>query len=136
MRCLHEDLSCPLAQQAVEFVTYGLDHELSRCVLRVCDFGLSNTLSVMSTDPGSGQPGTLIFAAPEVLDGGSFNPTSDVYSFGMLAFHLFSQGAPTISESIYFGFSLTLWVKSIIVSDKMKSELSHSAHLSCRSSGH
>ena len=59
---------------------------------RVTDFGLSNTLSVVSTDTGSGQPGTLIFAAPEILEGESLNSSSDVYSFGMLAFHLFSQG--------------------------------------------
>lgn len=58
---------------------------------RVCDFGLANTLAGVSGE-GSGQPGTLIFAAPEILDGGSQNPSSDVYSFGMLAYHLFSMG--------------------------------------------
>ena len=63
-----------------------------RLVLRVCDFGLSNTMSVISAQTGSSQPGTLIFAAPEVLDGGSLSASSDVYSFGMLAWHLFSRG--------------------------------------------
>ena len=64
-------------------------NELVSC--RVCDFGLSNTLAGVSGE-GSSQPGTLIFAAPEILDGGSQNPSSDVYSFGMLAYHLFSMG--------------------------------------------
>lgn len=59
---------------------------------RICDFGLSNTMSGLEKSSGSSQPGTLIFAAPEILRGSSLNACSDVYAFGMLSWHLFCTG--------------------------------------------
>ena len=58
----------------------------------MCDFGLANTMSGLESSSGSNQAGTLIFAAPEVLCGSSLSACSDVYSFGMLAWHLFCMG--------------------------------------------
>ena len=41
----------------------------------------------------SSSPGTALFAAPELLSDGSLGNHSDVYSFGMVAWHLISMGS-------------------------------------------
>lgn len=61
-------------------------------VCKIADFGLART-SEGATDMHSSSPGTALFAAPERLSSGSLGSHSDVYSFGMLAWHLVSMGS-------------------------------------------
>ena len=58
----------------------------SRGIVKLCDFGLVKTRTT--------QAGTPAYMAPELLEGGSFNKSVDVYSFGVLLCELFSQEVP------------------------------------------
>ena len=61
-------------------------------VCKIADFGLART-SEGATEMHSSSPGTALFAAPELLSSGSLGNHSDVYSFGMVAWHLMSMGS-------------------------------------------
>ena len=61
-------------------------------VCKISDFGLART-SKDQVEMHSSSPGTALFAAPELLSAGSLGAHSDVYSFGMVAWHLLSMGS-------------------------------------------
>ena len=61
-------------------------------VCKIADFGLARTCEG-TTEMHSSSPGTALFAAPELLSSGSLGNHSDVYSFGMVAWHLTSMGS-------------------------------------------
>ncbi len=64
-------------------------------VCKIGDFGLSESRGSFG-DHCSSHPGTAVFAAPEVLAGGRKGFESDVYAFGILAWHLVSLGSPEL----------------------------------------
>ena len=60
---------------------------------QVCDFGLALTVEDATASVRSDKRGTAQYAAPELLRNGSLCRSSDVYSFGMIAWHLVSAGS-------------------------------------------
>lgn len=60
--------------------------------MQVCDFGLALTVEDATSSVRTNKRGTAQYAAPELLRDGSLCRSSDVYSFGMIAWHLVSQG--------------------------------------------
>ena len=66
--------------------------DLRGFVCKVGDFGRSRTRHGFQ-ESLSASPGTAIYAAPEVLAGGSCSFQSDVYAFGVTAWHLISLGS-------------------------------------------
>ena len=60
---------------------------------QVCDFGLALTVEDATRSVRSDKRGTAQYAAPELLRNGSLCRSSDVYSFGMIAWHLVSAGS-------------------------------------------
>ena len=64
-------------------------------VCKIGDFGLSESRDSFE-DHCSSHPGTAVFAAPEVLAGGRKGFKSDVYAFGILAWHLVSLGSSEV----------------------------------------
>ena len=65
----------------------------SRQCAQVCDFGLALTIEDASSSVRTDKRGTAQYAAPELLRSGSLCRSSDVYSFGMIAWHLVSAGS-------------------------------------------
>jgi serine/threonine protein kinase len=61
-------------------------------VCKVCDFGLSRSTEG-TAEMYTSHPGTALFAAPELLSHGSVGFESDVYAYGILAWHLVSMGS-------------------------------------------
>jgi serine/threonine protein kinase len=57
--------------------------------VRVVDFGLS-----IAVDQVTGTAGTLIYMAPEMLQGGRATPATDLYAVGMIAYQLFAGRLP------------------------------------------
>ena len=60
--------------------------------MQVCDFGLALTVEDADASVRTDKRGTAQYAAPELLRNGSLCRSSDVYSFGMIAWHLVSAG--------------------------------------------
>ena len=61
--------------------------------MQVCDFGLALTIEDANASVRTDKRGTAQYAAPELLRNGSLCRSSDVYSFGMIAWHLVSAGS-------------------------------------------
>ncbi|KAG2494733.1 hypothetical protein HYH03_007246 [Edaphochlamys debaryana] len=59
-------------------------------VAKVADFGLSLRLSAEETHISNAYHGTLAYMAPETLVNGHVSPASDVYSFGIMLYELFT----------------------------------------------
>jgi serine/threonine protein kinase len=83
---VHGDLKCANVMCSSKMT------DMRGFVCKIADFGLART-SEGFTDMHSSSPGTALFAAPERLSSGSLGSHSDVYSFGMLAWHLVSMGS-------------------------------------------
>ena len=86
---IHGDLKCA----SVLCASKRLDARGWVC--KIADFGLSGSRANFE-DHCSSHPGTAVFAAPEVLAGGRKGFQSDVYAFGILAWHLVSLGSPEL----------------------------------------
>lgn len=67
----------------------------------ILDFGLAKSVSGEQdlTQPGSVHQGTTVYMAPEMIRGESADVRSDVYSFGCVAFELFTGVPPFSSEN-------------------------------------
>ena len=66
---------------------------MSGMCAQVCDFGLALTVEDAMASVRTDKRGTAQYAAPELLRNGSLCRSSDVYSFGMIAWHLVSAGS-------------------------------------------
>ena len=55
---------------------------------KVADFGLSRCLDSQRGEVSVAEPGSILYAAPECLNTGKIRLRSDVYGFGMIAWHL------------------------------------------------
>ncbi|KAF7797585.1 hypothetical protein EIP86_008785 [Pleurotus ostreatoroseus] len=68
------------------------DHKNPRAV--ICDFGSAiKNRGILSSSP-SGSRSVHYWQAPEILDGGSTNAASDVYSLGLTIWEIFSERLP------------------------------------------
>jgi eukaryotic-like serine/threonine-protein kinase len=61
------------------------------------DFG---TVRELADDSGTDLAGTPLYLAPEILEGGSASIRSDIYSLGVLLFHLLTGSYPVRADSI------------------------------------
>ena len=61
----------------------------NRDQVKVLDFGLATPI-----DEASGIKGTLLYMAPELLEGGSASHLADLYSVGMVAYQIFTGELP------------------------------------------
>ena len=83
---VHGDLKC------VNVLCSSKMSDVWGFVCKIADLGLARTYEG-TTDVHSSSPGTALFAAPELLSTGSLGSHSDVYSLGMVAWHLISMGS-------------------------------------------
>ncbi|MEP6918445.1 MAG: protein kinase, partial [Acidobacteriota bacterium] len=65
--------------------------------LVLMDFGARHLREAVAEPAVSGTP---LYLAPEVLAGGAPSPASDVYSLGVLLYHLVSGGYPVVAASM------------------------------------
>ena len=61
--------------------------------VKVSDFGLTNFKPDIEKDPNV-QLGTPFWLAPEAMEYQTFSEASDVYSFGMIIWELFTRQTP------------------------------------------
>jgi serine/threonine-protein kinase len=61
------------------------------------DFGTGQDLDKQS---GFGLAGTPLYLAPEILNGGTANVQSDIYSVGVLLYHLFTRSYPVVAGDL------------------------------------
>lgn len=59
------------------------------------DFGIGRDL----TDPSAGASGTPLYMAPELFDGATPSPASDIYSLGVLLFYLVTGSHPVVANT-------------------------------------
>jgi len=86
---------------------------ISRCVIKLGDFGLAKFCNVNKTDEPSKTPiiidgnkpesitsnvGTRVYAAPEIFDGSEYGVKVDIYSLGILFFELLNPPYGTMHE--------------------------------------
>ena len=83
---MHGDLKC------ANVLCFSKLSDIRGFVCKICDFGLSHNANGVD-DLFASSPGTPLFAAPELLSSGKVGFESDVYAFGMLAWHLVSEGS-------------------------------------------
>ncbi len=83
---VHGDLKC------ANVLCFSNRSDARRFVCKVSDFGLSRSREGID-ELLSSSPGTALFAAPELLSRGIGGFESDVYAFGMVAWHLVSSGS-------------------------------------------
>lgn len=82
---VHRDLKCR---------NILIDRKVTHCV--ICDFGVSR-LQEQTTDAltaRGGMVGSVNTMAPEVMEGKTYTRASDVYSFGMVAYEMFTGCVP------------------------------------------
>ena len=85
-------------------------------VAKVADFGLAvvvnhtSLASMKSRRAVSSPAGTALYQSPEVLDCNPHTPSSDIYSYGILANEVFTEESPWQQKS---GISLTMYQVSL-----------------------
>lgn len=69
--------------------------------VKLADFGIARSANDTATitEPGS-LVGTLAYLAPEVIEGGSATPRSDIYSLGAVTYEMLTGRAPFEAESL------------------------------------
>jgi len=65
--------------------------------IKIGDFGLSRFINKKNPSENSGRIGTPHWMAPEILKGGNYEESADVYSYGMILWEILSLEIP------YFG---------------------------------
>lgn len=83
---VHGDLKC------ANVLCFSRRSDARGFVCKVSDFGLSRSREGID-ELFSSSPGTALFAAPELLSRGIGGFESDVYAFGILAWHMVSMGS-------------------------------------------
>jgi eukaryotic-like serine/threonine-protein kinase len=64
------------------------------------DFGTGLLMRKAGGLPGAPTAGTPLYLAPELMNGGDATPASDLYSVGVLLFHLVTGGYPVSARSL------------------------------------
>src|SRR5206468_2547211 len=79
-----------------------LDDPPGRDLIKVLDFGLAKTLVGEGTTitRENALVGTPLYLAPEVIDGQSAAPASDLYSVGCLLYEMLSGDPPFVDLSV------------------------------------
>ena len=69
--------------------------------VKLADFGIARSANDTATitEPGS-LVGTLAYLAPEVIEGGSATPRSDIYSLGAVTYEILTGRAPFEADSL------------------------------------
>lgn len=75
-------------------------HKPESCVAKLADFGLAETVSPDARSNGNGgglenrQAGTAGYLAPEILEGRTVGPPSDIWALGCLLYAMLSVCLP------------------------------------------
>lgn len=97
---------------------------VSEETIKIADFGLA--YSLLDTGPAltleGSVGGTPAYMAPEVIKGDFYDPRSDIYSLGIIAYELFTGKSPYHGASVYQLFQEHLY-KEVIPPLKVKSTL-------------
>lgn len=68
--------------------------------LVLMDFGTSRETALDETDASHDLTGTPLYLAPELFQGGDATPRSDIYSLGVLLYHLVTGGFPVEGRTL------------------------------------
>lgn len=115
VRCVLDPLACsidcPPNCAALQLHMQPQNVLIQHGQAKLSDFGMSagavlRTSTSVRTQSSIVPAGTSCYAAPEVLSGGrrALSPGSDMYSFGMLVYHLVEEEAPWSGEDPGFVF--------------------------------
>ncbi len=66
---------------------------------KLIDFGIAQTVDSMHLTRDGFIVGTPIYMAPEIFEGEEANMKSDIYSFGVMAYHLITGSPPFVADS-------------------------------------
>ncbi len=66
--------------------------------VKILDFGLAKTIHTDSVDAQGNVEGTLLYLSPEQLSGEPLTPASDLFSFGIILYELFTGHRPFEGE--------------------------------------
>ena len=70
--------------------------------LKICDYGLSATITLSQRNTLTTGRGTYAFAAPENLRSGvKYGKPADVHSFGMVMYEVLARKVPYVTEDEY-----------------------------------
>jgi len=73
-------------------------HKPATCEAKLADFGLAETVKDPESRSGSSKSGTAGYLAPEVLEGRTPGPPSDVWSLGCLLYAMLTVSLPFPSQ--------------------------------------
>lgn len=87
--------SPPILHRDLKASNILIDRMISHCV--ICDFGLSKQFiaeASRESRKGNNGVGTPYTMAPEVMQGGPYTPSADVYSFGIIMYEMYTGRFP------------------------------------------
>ncbi|CAD7696458.1 unnamed protein product [Ostreobium quekettii] len=80
--------------KTTNILIFECQEDPSRCVAKIADFGLSKAFGETAKTTEREHGGTLLYRAPELLDGQRPSVEADVFSFGVVMYELISQDQP------------------------------------------
>ncbi|GAM28453.1 hypothetical protein SAMD00019534_116290, partial [Acytostelium subglobosum LB1] len=87
---------------------------------KLCDFGLTRTMTMTNVSTLGMLRGTMAYTAPEIYDGMLFNTKSDVYSLGVIMWELVQRCITGAYQRPFHDYPISMDIQIIILTSKNK----------------
>ncbi|GAM23894.1 hypothetical protein SAMD00019534_070690, partial [Acytostelium subglobosum LB1] len=87
---------------------------------KLCDFGLTRTMTMTNVSTLGMLRGTMAYTAPEIYDGMLFNTKSDVYSLGVIMWELVQRCITGVYQRPFHDYPISMDIQIIILTSKNK----------------
>ena len=71
------------------------------CNAKLADFGLAESLAVAGSERTGAKVGTAGYVAPEIIEGYSYGPASDIWSLGCLLYAMLTVSLPFPTPQVH-----------------------------------